>query len=96
MTPDEGVFMNLQEIIIIVLVAIVVLKPSEVPGFLYKCAKLFRQLRGLIHGVQGTLSDVMTEGQLDEIKSVATKKALGVEPQRIVKARKVSKKGLRK
>ena len=72
--------MNFQEIIIIVLVAIVFLKPSEVPGFLYKCAKLFRQFKGLIQGVQGTLSDVMIEGQLDEIKSVATKKALAVEP----------------
>ena len=72
--------MGFQEIIIIVLVAIVVLKPSEVPGFLYKCAKLFRQLKGLIHGVQGTFNDVMTEGELDEIKAVATKKALDIEP----------------
>lgn len=73
--------MGIQEIIIIVLLAIVVLKPSEVPGFLYKCAKLLRQFKELLHGVQGTLNDVMTEGHLDEIKSVATKKALAVEPK---------------
>ena len=72
--------MNFQEMIIIVLLAIVILKPSEVPGFLYKCAKLFRQLKALLQGMQSTFNDVMTEGQLDEIKSVATKKALDIEP----------------
>jgi Sec-independent protein translocase protein TatA len=80
--------MGLQEIIIIVLVAIVVLKPSEVPGFLYKCGKLLQQLRKMTSGLQGTLSDVLSEGQLDEIKSVATKKALALEPKSSPKKRR--------
>ncbi len=86
--------MGFQEIVIIVLVAIVVLKPSEVPGFLYKCAKLFRQLRNLVHGVQGTFNEVLNEGQLDEIKSVAQKKALAVEPRITpkIKPKNISKK----
>jgi Tat protein translocase TatB subunit len=72
--------MGFQEILIIVLVAIVVLKPSEVPGFLYKCGKLFQQLRKLIGGFQGTLNEVLSEGELDEIKTKARKRALVVEP----------------
>ncbi len=71
--------MGFQEILIVALVAIVVLKPSEVPGFLYKCGKLFHQLRKLARSMQSTLDEVMTEGELDEIKTTARKKALAIE-----------------
>lgn len=86
--------MGFQEILIIVLVAIVVLKPSEVPGFLYKCGKLFQQLRKLIGSFQGTLNDVLSEGELDEIKTTARKKALAVEP--MMSSNPISKKPSKK
>lgn len=83
--------MGFQEILIIILAAIVILKPSEIPSFLYKCGKLLQQFRKLGNSIHGTLNEVLSEGELDEIKSMARKKAMAIDPVSIPSKKRLKK-----
>jgi sec-independent protein translocase protein TatB len=64
---------GLPEFLIILVVAIVVIGPKDLPHALYTAGKFVRKFRIIASDIQKSLDSVMEEGELDEITRQANK-----------------------
>jgi sec-independent protein translocase protein TatB len=64
---------GLPEFLIILVVAVVVIGPKDLPRALYSAGKLLRKFRVLTADIQKSLDVVLHEGELDEIVQQANK-----------------------
>jgi sec-independent protein translocase protein TatB len=64
---------GLPEFLVILVVAIVVIGPKDLPRALYNAGKLLRKFRVLTADIQKSLDHVLHEGELDEIVHHANK-----------------------
>jgi sec-independent protein translocase protein TatB len=64
---------GLPEFLIILVVAIVVIGPKDLPRALYSAGKLVRKFRALTADIQKSLDAVLHEGELDDIVQQANK-----------------------
>ena len=64
---------GLPEFLIILVVAVVVIGPKDLPRALYAAGKMMRKFRALTAEIQKTLDVVLHEGELDEIVEQANK-----------------------
>lgn len=64
---------GLPEFLIILVVAVVVIGPKDLPRALYAAGKLMRKFRVLTADIQKSLDGIMHEGELDEIVQQANK-----------------------
>ena len=64
---------GLPEFLIILVVAVVVIGPKDLPRALYSAGKLVRKFRVLTGDIQKSLDHIMQEGELDDIVQQANK-----------------------
>lgn len=64
---------GLPEFLVILIVAIVVIGPKDLPRALYNAGKLVRKFRRLTADIQKSLDSVLHEGELDDIIQEANK-----------------------
>ncbi len=64
---------GLPEFLVILVVAVVVIGPKDLPQALYAAGKLFRKFRLLTADIQKSLDHIMREGELDDIVQEANK-----------------------
>lgn len=64
---------GLPEFLVILVVAVVVIGPQDMPRLLYSAGKFMRKFRSFTADVHKSLDHVMREGELDEIISEANK-----------------------
>lgn len=66
---------GLLEIIVVLVVALVVLKPTDWPILLYKAGHFFKKIRIISHHFQRSIEQIMTEAELDDLKKTAELKS---------------------
>lgn len=64
---------GLPEFLVILVVAVVVIGPTDLPRALYSAGKLLRKFRVLTADIQKSLDTVLHEGELDDIAREANK-----------------------
>ena len=64
---------GLPEFLVILVVAVVVIVPKDLPRALYQAGKLLRKFRALTADIQKSLDHVLHEGELDDIVQQANK-----------------------
>ena len=64
---------GLPEFLIILVVAVVVIGPKDLPRALYAAGKLLRKFRLLTADIQKSIDAIMHEGELDDIVEQANK-----------------------
>ena len=64
---------GLPEFLVILVVAVVVIGPKDLPRALYTAGKLVRKFRVLTADIQKSLDGIMHEGELDDIVQQANK-----------------------